>query len=159
MRVELDVSLENPTETIDLTLVKKALHSRCSYEMLQYKPNNYILLQNIHEDFKIRVHDDGRIYVKTDIDSKKDASKKFLLKNILKKLKDFLEEMSFIDQIALKNEINFSFYGNRAYDVFWGKYTELHQIGKESLITYDLRTYTKTDDSIHVRLESSEPII
>lgn len=70
MRVELDISLENPTETIDLTMLKKILSNSDNYEVLQHRPNNYLLLQNIHENFKLRIHEDGRIYLKTDIDFK-----------------------------------------------------------------------------------------
>lgn len=158
MRVEIDISLENPTETIDLTLVKKVVYGSNNYEVLQYRPNNYLLLQNIYEDFKIRVHEDGRIYLKTDIDLKEDISKKNDLKNLLKKLMGFLDELHFINQGFLKNEMNFSFYGSAAHSVFWKKYNELNQIGKEALISYDLRTYTHTDDSINVKLESSNPI-
>lgn len=83
--------------------------------------------------------------------------KKNLLKNLLKKLKLFLDEFDFINQNMLKNEINFSFYGSKAHSVFWKKYTELNIIGKEALINYNLRTYAD-NDSIHVKIESSNPI-
>ncbi|MDO9096845.1 MAG: hypothetical protein Q7U60_01805 [Candidatus Methanoperedens sp.] len=154
MRFELDVSLEKPTETIDLTFLKKLFLNHKSYEVLRHKLNNYLLLQSSGEDFKIRIHEDGRIYVKIDSDIK-DSSKKVLLKDMFQKLKDFLKETHLSNHHILKNEINFSFYGPTAHSVFWEKYNELNQLGDEALITYDLRTYAEDNDSIYVKLASA----
>ena len=158
MRIELDVSLRNPTETIDLIQVKNFLGGTNSYKMLHHQPNNYLTLKNIHESFKIRVHEDGRIYAKTEIDSGKDEYKNNLLKKLFKFLKDFICDTHILNPISLKNEISFGFYGSTAHSFFWEKYNELNQIGKEALITYDLRTYAQDDDSICVKLESFNPI-
>ena len=63
MQIELDVSLENPTATIDLNLIKDSLISNKNYEILQYQFDNFIFLKNICDDLNIRVHKDGRVYV------------------------------------------------------------------------------------------------
>ena len=157
MRVELDISLENPAETIDLTLLKKALLNNKIYKVLQHKPSNYLLILNIHNDYKIRVHEDGRIYIKTDIHLKNEIFINDILKNLHANLKKFLDSINFFSQFVIKNEINFSFYGSAAHSFFWKKYNELNLIGKEFFINYNLRTCTYTDDSIYVKLESSNP--
>ena len=157
MQIELDVSLENPIETIDLALLRKTLLNNRSYEVLQYKPNNYLLLKSIYDDFKIRIHEDGRIYIKRNIDFKKTTTKDGSLKILLEKLKDFLQETHLFDMIGLKDEINFGFHGSTAHSFFWKKNDELNQIGKKALLNYDLRTYARTDDSIYVKLQSGNP--
>jgi hypothetical protein len=157
VRFELDVSLENPTETIDLTSLKKLFIDYNSHEILQHKLNNYLLLQSKSEDIKIRIHEDGRIYIKTDFNIKRN-SKKILLKDIFQKLKDFLKETHLIDHYILKNEINFSFYGPTAHSVFWDKYNELNQIGEEALKNYDLRTYSENNDPVFIKLTSANRI-
>lgn len=157
MRVELDISLENPAETIDLTLLKKALLNNKIYKVLQHKTSNYLLLLNIHNDYKIRIHEDGRIYIKTNIHIKNEVFINDILKNLLTNLKEFLDLINFFSQFAIKNEINFSFYGSAVHSFFWKKYNELNLIGKEFFINYNLRTCTYTDDSIYVKLESSNP--
>ena len=157
MRVELDISLKNPAETIDLALLKKALLNNKIYKVLQHKPSNYLLILNIHNDYKIRVHEDGRIYIKTDIHLKNEIFINDILKNLHANLKKFLDSINFFSQFVIKNEINFSFYGSAAHSFFWKKYNELNLIGKEFFINYNLRTYTCTDDSIYAKLESSNP--
>lgn len=155
MRIELDISLVNPTKIFDLNVLKCNLLNT-NYKLLQYRTNNYLLLQNTIENFKIRIHEDGRIYLKIDIDLKVDTTRNQLLRKLLKKLKKFLDDM-LINQNTLKNEINFSFHGNEAQSFFWKNYDELNMIGKDVLNIYDLRTYTD-NDSIYVKLESSNPI-
>ena len=157
MRFELDVSLKKPTETIDLILLKKVFIKGDNYKVLQNKLNNYLLLQRISENLKIRIHEDGRIYVKLDFDLKDDP-KKVMLKDMFQKLKDFLKETHLSNHNVLKNELNFSFYGPTSHSVFWEKYNELNQIGEEALLTYDLRTYAENNDSIYVKLASANPI-
>jgi hypothetical protein len=153
MQIELDVSLENPTATIDLNLIKDSLISNKNYEILQYQFNNFIFLKNICDDLNIRVHKDGRIYVI--IDNQKNDEELFM--NLLFNLKKFIFSNSILKKQDMKKEINFSIYGNTSHSFFWKKYNELNQIGKEFFLFYDIKTYTNNSNSIYVKLESSKP--
>ena len=156
MRIEIDISLENPTEIIDLIAIERVLQSGMNYKILQHLPNNYLLVRN--KDCKIRVHEDGRIYIKRE-DFNKDTFKDNILQILLKNLKYFLHEFQFITHYALKNEINISFFGSTAHSIFWEKYNEVNEIGKEVLTSFDLRTYAPNHESIYAKLESFNPII
>ena len=156
MRIEIDISLENPSEIIDLTIVRRVLQSNINYKILQHLPNNYLLLQN--EDYKIRIHEDGRIYIKME-EFNNNTFKDNILEILLKNLKSFLHEFQFINHDALKNEINISFFGSTAHSIFWEKCNEINEIGREVLTIFDLRTYAPNHESIYAKLESLNPII
>ena len=153
MQIELDVSLENPTAIIDLNLIKDTLISNKNYEIMQYKFNNFLLLKNICDDLNIRVHEDGRIYVI--VDHQKDDEELFM--NLIYNLKKFVFNHTILKNHAIKNEINFSIYGNASHSYFWKKYNELKKIGNEFFLFYNIKTYTNNSDSIYVKLESSKP--
>lgn len=156
MQIEIDISLENPAEIIDLPTIERILQGDIDYKILHHLPNNYLLLQN--EDYKIRIHEDGRIYIKIE-DFNKVTFKGNILEILLKNLKSFLHEFQFINHQVLKNEINISFFGNKAHSIFWEKYNEVNEIGKEVLTSFDLRTYAPNNESIYAKLESFNPII
>ena len=155
MRIEIDISLENPHEMIDLVGIEGVLQSGGNYKILQHIPNNYLLVRN--RDCKIRVHEDGRIYIKVE-DFNKKTFKCNILEILLKNLKSFLHEFQFINHDALKNEINISFFGSTAHSLFWEKYNEVNEIGKEVLTSFNLRTYTPNHESIYAKLESFNAI-
>lgn len=154
MRAEIDISLDNPIESISLTSIEELVINNNTYRLLHHVPNNYLLIQNDANDYKIRVHEDGRIYVKTNFDYKNGNLENAILEKLLSALKQFISTINRVCSFVFRNEFNFSFYGATAHSFFWKKYDELNDIGNEYLINYDLRTFAQDDDSIHVKLES-----
>jgi hypothetical protein len=151
MRIELDVSLEKPTDLIDLEEINEYIMKE-DYKILNDKIS-YILIDNSYKNLKIRVHRDGRIYIKKDIIGN-DLLERDLLTSMVKDLKNFLNFINTNRWFKLKSELNFSFFGKEAYSFFWNNYDELNQIAEESLDEYNIRTYADDRDTLYIKLES-----
>lgn len=154
MRIELDVSLENPTELFNLASVENSLVKNNNYSVLHSIPNHYLLLENKPDRFNVRIHEDGRIYIKSDFSLTNSEITDVILKKSISDLNQVLIILNINFKLNLRHEYNFSFYGASAHSFFWKKYDELNEIGKEYLINYNLRTFAHDDDSIHIKLES-----
>lgn len=155
MRAEIDVLLHDPCEKIDLNLIEDLLVNNNQYTIIQSISNNYLLLSDTYNNYKIRVHEDGRIYLRKDFDSRDETFGENLVNDLVDGLKKFLQATKFLKHFMLQNEINFSFSGRKAHSILWKKYDDLNYIGKANFVSYNLRTYAPDMESIRVKLESA----
>lgn len=154
MRVELDVPIENPLDEIDLITIRGNLIRNEKYELLDYRAHNYLLIKIKINDFKIRIHEDGRCYIKKDFLSESELNEANLLANMLEDLKQFIVEMKIEGKFEPRKELNFNFRGGTAHNFFWEKYNEIEQIGIYWLNCDKIKTYTSEANSIYVKLVS-----
>ncbi|PAV14417.1 hypothetical protein ASJ81_13910 [Methanosarcina spelaei] len=158
MKAEIDVLLRDPCKKIDLALIESSLERSNLYNIIHKVSGNYLLLSDNFNNYKIRVHEDGRIYVRKDYGSEKECFDENLVRELINGLKKFLYTTKFLSNFTLQNEINFSFSGKKAYGYFWKKYSELNSIGEEYFSDHNLRTYTSDSESIYIKLEPVSPI-
>jgi hypothetical protein len=156
MRIELDVSLEGPCEEIKLEILKEFILGS-DYKIISNKMS-HILLDSNHENNKFRVHRDGRIYIKKSVIDG-ELSRDNLLIDMIKDLRSFINYINVNDQIKLKSELNFGFFGKEAYGFFWAKYEELDKIAEELLDKYNLKTYAEDKKTIYIKFESIKECI
>lgn len=153
MKAEIDVLLRDPCEKVNLALIESSLKSSNLYRVIHKVAGNYLLLLDNSNSYKIRVHEDGRIYIRKDYGSENECFDENVIKELINGLKKFLYTTKFLNSFALQNEINFSFSGKKAYGFFWKKHSELNSIGEEYFRDYNLRTYRSDSESIYVKLE------
>lgn len=149
MRAEFDILLEDPLQTIDLELIHDAYFHM--YSVLSYVPNHYILLVNKLTESTIRVHGDGRIYVRMNLASAE--NKETILVDLVAEFNRFLETTYLASECIFREELNFSFYGAASHSFYWKMQKELNEIGKDVLGNFNIRTFTFDEDSIHIKLE------
>lgn len=154
MEIELDVSLENPLDKIDLHSVCDALLDNKKYIILNFQKNDFILLNVSQCNLRIRIHEDGRFYVKMDIQQIESSDNGNLLKHLLKTLNEFLIDTNVYDKYRWKKEFNFNFQGSLAYGFFWKNYTGIKKFGRNILNCRTMRLYAREKNAIYVKLAS-----
>jgi hypothetical protein len=159
VKAEIDVVLRDPYEKIDLTLIEISVKDNNSYRVIRKVSGNYLLLSDNSNNYKIRVHEDGRIYIRKDYVSGNECFDENVVKELINGMEKFLCATKSLNCFVLQNEINFSFYGKKAYSFFWKKYSELKSIGEKYFINYNIKTYTSDCDSICIKLEPVKSIL
>jgi hypothetical protein len=154
MKVELDMLLKDPNEGINLESIYNGLFDL--YKVLSYSPNHYMILNDESTNSTIRVHEDGRVYVK--IDPNTLERKDFKLTNLIIEMNKFIRNVCPSKKFSFERELNFSFYGAAAHSYYWKKQNELKEIGKEKFDKYNIRTFSFDEDSIHIKLEECKNI-
>lgn len=158
MKAEIDVILRDPCEKVNITFIESSLENSNLYRVVHKVDNNYLLLLDNSNNYKIRVHEDGRVYIRKDYGSENESFDENVIEELMNGLKRFLYTTNFLNSFVLQNEINFSFSGKKAYGFFWKKYSKLNSIGEEYFNKYNIRTYTSNSESIYVRLEPVDSI-
>jgi hypothetical protein len=152
MEIELDVSLENPLDKIDLHSVRKALLDNKKYVVLNFQKNNFISLGVKHYNLRIRIHEDGRFYIKMDIQRMESLDNGNLLKCLLKALNEFLIDTKVSGKYKWKREYNFNFQGSFAYGFFWKNCDGIRKFGEDILNCGTMRLYAREKNAIYVKL-------
>lgn len=152
MRMELDILLKDPLQTINLDLINDTIHD--SYVIIHHAPNHYLTLASKSTKLSMRVHEDGRIYLKSNPDSTERGEVPFT--ELMAEMNKFLATTYLANDFSFKKEFNFSFYGAAAHSYYWKKIDELNLIGKEKFGNFNVRTFSFDEDSIHIKLEAVE---
>ena len=150
MRAELDICLENPIEEIDLKSICKELPN--SYNIVHYAPNHYIIINDELNKSRVRIHDDGRIYVKMDVNFAQNKSN--ILNELIAEMNKFIKNTYLANESSFQQELNFSFYGPTAISFYWEMQNELKEIGTKKFDLYNIRTFSSDEDSIHIKLKA-----
>lgn len=154
MRAELDISLENPIQRIDLESICTRLSD--TYALIRHMPNHYLVLANQSKDSTLRIHEDGRVYVKMEFDPA--DSKDSVFKKLIGEMNTFLKSTCHIKDLSFQRELNFSFYGPLAHSYYWKKQAELNNIGMHEFDNFNMRTFAFDEDSILIKLEAANVV-
>ena len=90
VKAEIDVALRDPCEKINLTLIESYIENSSSYKVILKISGNYLLLSDNSNNYKIRIHEDGRIYVRKDYGSENESFDDIVVKELINGLKKFL---------------------------------------------------------------------
>lgn len=156
MLVSLDVSLDDPSKTIDIIKIVDSIKNNPEYQILTYSSENFVSFQKYMGEHQFRIHKDGRIYVKKKYLIPQKSIVKNNLLNLFEDLKDILENLShLIKRTDLRSEINFNFVGEDSDCFFWAGYPQVKKIGRTLFRGYEIRTYRSSNDVLSVKVESS----
>ena len=160
MFVSLDISLNDPSNTIDIIKIVDFINGNSNYKLLHHYSENFVSFTKIGSEQLFRIHKDGRIYVKKNFTLTQAHQTKDNLLMLFVGLKDILNKFSnLIQWNDFRKEINFSFIGKEADYFFWREYPQVKKIGRSFFSDFEIRTYQSSNDFLSVKVESSNLVI
>ncbi|OPX80446.1 MAG: hypothetical protein A4E45_00066 [Methanosaeta sp. PtaB.Bin039] len=151
MRIELDISLKNPLDSISIESIYDSIIKNRNYKISYYCKNNFILIELEEKDIKIRIHEDGRCYIIKEIEKLSLSNEIDLIMHMFQLLDRFLEDVGLKEQLNFKDELSLSFRGYLAYSLLWRNYSRIKEFGNFFLGLNVMRIY-EYNNSISIKM-------
>lgn len=150
MKISLDVSLANPRDHFDLEKIK-LFPPRNTYELMYYKPNMFIVYREITNQISLRIHKDGRIYIKCEND--KDITTGNVFVELYNNLKSLIILLGLDINENFKLEYRYGIFGSKAHSTYWKNYEKIKSLGYSSFESYSIKTYDRGKDKLFIKIQ------
>ena len=149
MQFELEITLENSFQQINLQDLQKNTLLKPRYQIQIFSPDDYLLIFDTIEGIYYRIHKDGRIGATSINDLKP-----IVITKLNKTIWQFVKENFSMEELAFKKEIKIYLKGKNAKNLFWAKYGEIKSIGEKTLKKFRIQTYSLYENTYFVKLSA-----
>jgi len=151
MRIELDLCLKDPHQTIDLSKIVKKISTNAKYSILLFNNEHFLLLKEMKNDLKYRIHKDGRFCINVVLnDDLSDFHN--VITDLNLKIIDFIDNICEIEKSFLNDELNMYINGSSAPSFYWKNIDEINQLGEKICVNYNVRTFLFDTNCLFVKV-------